>query len=240
MAAEKEARGNTNDRGQPVRFGSWVFLPDAGVVRSNDQETTLPPRASSLLERLIDARGAIVTKEELVESVWPDTAVSDHSVSEALRVLRRVLGDDPREPRYIQTLPRRGYRFVAPVESLGDAPSTVTATAKASGQTAEGGAEAPAMRRSLIRWRLALASAALVIAALAIIAAWSTAGSSVAIAPVRTIVTPPDGVRVTGSYLDISPDGRRIVFNGRNERTYEPQAYVRDLDDFVPRPLNVD
>ena len=62
--------------------------------------------------------GDIVPRQELIDSVWKDAFVTDTSLAEAVSVLRQALGDDPQAPTYIQTLHRRGYRFVAPVTLL--------------------------------------------------------------------------------------------------------------------------
>jgi DNA-binding winged helix-turn-helix (wHTH) protein len=97
--------------GGPVRFGPYRFVAGDGVWQG-DRPVTLPPRALAVLAALLAKPGVVVSKQELMESVWPDTFVTDSSLLEAVGVLRDVLGDDRRRPRYIQTVHRRGYRFV--------------------------------------------------------------------------------------------------------------------------------
>src|SRR5215468_1932342 len=77
----------------------------------------LPPKTFAVLCCLVTQAGQLVTKEALLEAVWPATAVSEAVVTVAMRTLRRVLGDQARTPRFIETVHRRGYRFIAPVST---------------------------------------------------------------------------------------------------------------------------
>jgi predicted ATPase len=78
----------------------------------------LPPKTFAVLCCLVTQAGQLVTKDALLEAVWPETAVSEAVVTVAMRALRRVLGDPARTPRFIETVHGRGYRFVAPVSTL--------------------------------------------------------------------------------------------------------------------------
>ena len=75
----------------------------------------LHPKPFAVLCRLVSQAGQLVTKDALLETVWPETAVSESALAVAIRHLRRVLGDRARSPRFIETVHRRGYRFMAPV-----------------------------------------------------------------------------------------------------------------------------
>ncbi len=79
----------------------------------------LRPKAYAVLKHLIDRRGQLVTKQQLLEAVWPGTYVGDAVLKTTIRQLREALGDDAESPRYIQTAHRRGYRFVADVGDQG-------------------------------------------------------------------------------------------------------------------------
>src|SRR5262245_30111945 len=72
----------------------------------------LVPRYFDLLLLLIERRGEAVHRRELFDAVWSDVVVSDNALNQAVRTLRRVLGDDPREPTFIRTAPRHGHQFV--------------------------------------------------------------------------------------------------------------------------------
>ena len=81
------------------------------------QELFLRPKAFAMLHYLLERPGQFVTKGELLAAIWPGTAVSDGAVKVCIRELRKVLGDDARTPEYIETVHRRGYRFIAPLHS---------------------------------------------------------------------------------------------------------------------------
>src|SRR5688572_15029900 len=96
--------------GQALRFGLFRFDRANRVLAKDGVELSLPPRALAVLERLLERPGAIVTKPALMEAVWPDTAVTETSLTEAVSLVRQALGDDPQQPTFVQTVHRRGYR----------------------------------------------------------------------------------------------------------------------------------
>jgi DNA-binding winged helix-turn-helix (wHTH) protein len=102
---------NVERRIAPRRIGGWEFHPAAGELRRGAELRRLEPRAAKALELLSDARGAVVTHEELIAAVWSGRSVSENSVSVVIGQLRRALDDDRREPRLIETIPKRGYRL---------------------------------------------------------------------------------------------------------------------------------
>src|SRR5262247_3108447 len=77
----------------------------------------LPPKTFAVLCCLVTQAGRLVTKDALLEAVWPETVVREAVVTVAMRTLRRVLGDPARTPRFIETVHGRGYRFIAPVSA---------------------------------------------------------------------------------------------------------------------------
>jgi Tol biopolymer transport system component/DNA-binding winged helix-turn-helix (wHTH) protein len=112
------------------------------LVRGTDV-LSVEPKALDLLALLVTAPGHLFTKQEIFDAVWPDTAVTDHALTRVVAQLRRVLGDDPREPRYIETVPTRGYRWLCAVTldgPLADPWATLVAADPAvpTGQTLEG------------------------------------------------------------------------------------------------------
>ena len=78
---------------------------------------SLTPKALAVLRVLVTRPGQVVTKEEFFQSVWTETVVSDDALAACIQELRRALRDDARKPRYIETIHRRGYRFVGKVAS---------------------------------------------------------------------------------------------------------------------------
>jgi DNA-binding winged helix-turn-helix (wHTH) protein/Tfp pilus assembly protein PilF len=105
------------------RFGPFVVDRVAYRVLHGERPLDLTPKLLDLLLHLLDNAGALVTKEALLEAVWPDANVTDNALTQAVSELRQALGDDAAAPQFIKTVARRGYRFVAPVEVVVDAPA---------------------------------------------------------------------------------------------------------------------
>ncbi|MFL6336618.1 MAG: tetratricopeptide repeat protein [Pyrinomonadaceae bacterium] len=107
------------------RFEGIELFPAQGRLRRDGEESYPRQKSFQLLLYLIEQRHRLVTKDELIERVWADTAVTDDALVQLIGELRRGLGDDPRRPRFIKTIPKAGYRFIAPVEELfSDLPAT--------------------------------------------------------------------------------------------------------------------
>src|SRR5262249_18606001 len=75
----------------------------------------LPPKDFSVLRYLVERAGQLVTKDELFQTVWAETVVSDAALTKCIRAVRQMLGDEVKTPQYIETVHRRGYRFIAPL-----------------------------------------------------------------------------------------------------------------------------
>jgi DNA-binding winged helix-turn-helix (wHTH) protein len=94
------------------RFSEFTLSPRRRVLVRNGHEVPLIPRYFDLLVFLIERRSEAVHRREIFERIWSDVIVSDSALSQAIRTIRRVLGDDSREPRFVRTVSRHGYRFV--------------------------------------------------------------------------------------------------------------------------------
>ena len=95
------------------RVGGWQFEPASGELVRGGERRRLEPRAVKVLELLCAAEGGVVSHETLIGTVWNGRAVSENSVAVVIGQLRRALDDDAREPRLIETMPKRGYRLGA-------------------------------------------------------------------------------------------------------------------------------
>jgi len=104
-----------------VRFGAFELHLPTGELESGDSKVVLQEQPLQILRMLIESDGELVPREDIKKKLWPnDTVVEfDHSINAAVKNLRRALGDNADEPKYIQTFPRRGYRLMIPVECLG-------------------------------------------------------------------------------------------------------------------------
>jgi TolB-like protein len=113
-----------------VGFGPYRFELESGRLWSEQQEVRLTPKAASVLRVLVAHAGRPVSKEQLFASVWSGTFVTDHALTSCIQELRKALEDDSRQPRFIETRHRRGYRFVAPVEAADAQPAASTPAAE--------------------------------------------------------------------------------------------------------------
>ncbi|HVD94055.1 MAG TPA: winged helix-turn-helix domain-containing protein, partial [Vicinamibacterales bacterium] len=100
------------------RFGPFVVDRAAYRVLRDDRPLDLTPKLLDLLIHLLDNAGTLVTKEALLDALWPDANVTDNALTQAVSELRDALGDDAAAPRFIKTVARRGYRFVGTVEAI--------------------------------------------------------------------------------------------------------------------------
>jgi len=96
------------------RFSHFVVSPRRRLLARDGREVPLIPRYFDLLVLLIERRHEAVHRRDIFDRVWTDVIVSDSALSQAVRTIRRTLGDDSREPRFIRTVSRHGYRFVFP------------------------------------------------------------------------------------------------------------------------------
>jgi DNA-binding winged helix-turn-helix (wHTH) protein/tetratricopeptide (TPR) repeat protein len=101
-----------------IRFDGWTLDRASGELTRDGRTQRLPPQPLSMLLELVDHAGSVVTREQLVQVLWPRGVVDfDNSLNAVVRKLRVVLGDDSETPRYIETLPRIGYRFIGKLET---------------------------------------------------------------------------------------------------------------------------
>lgn len=103
------------------RFLDWQYAPDMRRLSGSAGEVRLKPLSDRLLRQLLDAPGSVLGREHLIATVWTRREVNDEVLSRAIAELRAVLGDDAREPRYVETLSKGGYRWIAPVERVSPA-----------------------------------------------------------------------------------------------------------------------
>jgi TolB-like protein/DNA-binding winged helix-turn-helix (wHTH) protein len=110
-----------------LRIGDWLVNPSSGELSRGEEWVRLEARTMRLLLCLAERPGEVVSIETLLNQVWSGVVVTPDSVYQAIAGLRRLLGDDARQPAYIVTVPRLGYRLVAPVEAQIEVPATPAA-----------------------------------------------------------------------------------------------------------------
>ncbi len=114
----------TNTLPARVRFGDFQLDLRAGELRQGEQTILLQEQPFRLLLMLVEHGSEIATREEIQKKLWPnDTVVEfDKSITAAIKRLRKALGDSAEHPKYIETVARRGYRLMVPVEQVSDRP----------------------------------------------------------------------------------------------------------------------
>ncbi len=115
----------------PFRLGGWLVDPQDGTLRSGDVSRRLEPQVMDLLVFLASRSGGVVSKQEILDQIWKGSAVSDDALTGAVYQLRKALGDEARRPRFIETIPKRGYRLLIPAEAPA-APASDTLTVESS------------------------------------------------------------------------------------------------------------
>src|ERR1700736_669666 len=115
-----------------VRFGTYQVFLQSGEVRKAGLRIRVQQQPMKLLEILLEHPGEVVTREELRNRMWPNERVGDfdQAVNVAIAKLRAAIGDSADNPRYVETLPRRGYRFIADVAVIDPPPSRLDLTAE--------------------------------------------------------------------------------------------------------------
>src|SRR5271167_2282269 len=139
-----------------VRFGPFELDRQSGELFKLGQKLNLHGQPIEVLSILLERTGQVVTREELCKRLWPgDTFVDfEYSLNTAIKKLRQTLEDDPDAPRYIGTLPEKGYRFIAQVEAVasGVEPVAVSAVGAAETSARPSDTELAAPRKSR-RWK---------------------------------------------------------------------------------------
>lgn len=148
------------------KFGPYCLDPEERVLRRGDEPLLLPPKDLETLIVLVQQAGHIVDKNELLEKVWPGVFIEEGNLSRRIFNLRQVLGDGIDGQRYIETVPRRGYRFVAPLHEDDDtAPPTESQASSLAGQ--KQAASGPNRARAFWLWPVAFAILLVVIGSMA-------------------------------------------------------------------------
>ncbi len=159
MQTTPETR-NTATAGGTWRVGDCLVDPAANRVACDDRRVHLEPRSMEVLIHLVENAGQVVSRDRLQTAIWGDVTVGDESLTNAIIKIRKALGDDARSPRYIETIPKRGYRLIAAV-----APTAPDSPAPAATGTADG------RDRPRAAWRRAAAGAVLAALVLAAVLA---------------------------------------------------------------------
>jgi len=211
----------------PVRFGAFEVDVRAGELRRHGRRIKLPDQPFQVLAILLERPGQVVTRDELQKRLWPvDTFVDfDRGLNKAVNRLREALGDAADTPRHIETLPKRGYRFIGAVES---------SSAQALSAAAPNRDEAPSAARWLKTFGLPVA-----IVAVLGIAVWlpSLRRPTREVNIVRASILPPKATSFVPNQFALSPDGTQLAFSAADVGGTRA-LWVRPLSSVAARRLD--
>ncbi|MBS1812997.1 MAG: PD40 domain-containing protein, partial [Acidobacteria bacterium] len=248
---------------QPLKhyyeFGPFRLNAAERLLLRDGVVISLTPKAFDLLLVLVAQPGHLLAKEELMQAIWPDAIVEETNLAWNISHLRKALGDGENGERYIETVPRRGYRFVNQVRAVSPetspaaeslvtvpllqteglqvaAPEAVHISSNGSVKLQPKAADETPVRRER-NWKIATR----VFALLAMLALGAAYFKRSAIEPraMRLAFVPPENLRFENGqydYVRVSPDGQKIVFTGQTEDG-KRQLWVRSMDATEAQPL---
>lgn len=185
-----------------LEFGEFLLDQKEKTLLRNGERLPINPKTFQLLVTLLEERGHLIEKERLMKTLWPDSFVEDANLAFTVSLLRKTLGDDPQNPRFIETVPRRGYRFIG---------QTVQAKTSSENDRAAEASSSPGHHRRIVL------TAVPVIALIALFGAgfvWLTGDVRPAGQPRMSPVARTSIGNVTNAV--VTPDGRQIVFSRKD------------------------
>ncbi len=208
-------------RGKPVRFGPFEADVTSGELRKHGTPVRLQEQPARILRVLLEHHGEVVSREELVKLLWPDgTFVDfDRGLNAAVNRLRQALSDSAESPRYVETVARRGYRFIAAVETPVDQPESAVQ------------ARAPGVRK----WMAAVGGLLVVVTGAWLWLRPNPETENTARQPVP--LTSYEGVE---NYPSFSPDGTQVAFSWNGPKQDNTDIYVKVIGSDPPLRLTTD
>ncbi|HMS07904.1 MAG TPA: winged helix-turn-helix domain-containing protein [Pyrinomonadaceae bacterium] len=196
-------------------FANFLLLPSEKVLFRDGELVSLTPKVFDTLEIFITNPRRLIAKNELMERLWPDNFVEESNLTSNIKMLRRALGDDAANPRFIETVPRRGYRFIAEVRTVGnEGPEEIDALARG-----RGAVSTPLVSTHSNRPTIAIA-ALLLVSGVGILGFWlSNRASGSDHSPIlnSTFASEPFSTNGEVSHAVITPDGKGVIYTNGPE-----------------------
>ena len=213
--------------GTSLRIGAWRVNPASGQIARAGETVRVEARTMRLLLCLADRAGEVVSIDDLLEKVWTGVIVTPDSVYQAITSLRRLLGDDPKQPTYIATVPRLGYRMVATVSPWVEAPMISPAPPE--------GADSRTVSRK--NWPLLGAGAAIAVALIVALLVYGRFGNNVHAASTPNAVLAQNSVAVL-PFLDLTSESmdQEYFADGMTEELIDRLSKIPGLR--VPPPTS--
>jgi Tol biopolymer transport system component/DNA-binding winged helix-turn-helix (wHTH) protein len=215
-----------------TRFGLFEVDRESGELRKRGTRVKLQDQPFRILTLLLDRRGEVVTREELRSTLWPDGTYVDfeHSLNAAVAKLRQALGDSSESPRFIETIARRGYRFIAPVEA--PPPSSPERAQEATPAPQTDVEPAHQLSRRRVRFSPSFAAAVAAVFAAAMAMLWLERKQEPE--PVPVPLTSYPGLELRPAF---SPDGDRVAFTWNGPQEDNTDIYVQVVGSGEPLRL---
>jgi Tol biopolymer transport system component/DNA-binding winged helix-turn-helix (wHTH) protein len=205
------------------RILEWVVQPELNRMGKGDESIHLEPKIMQVLVELAESQGEVVSRDALLEKVWEGTFVSDDVLTRSVVELRKIFGDDSRNPRVIETIPKKGYRLIPPVESVATSATTPPV--------------APSVPSMDIWIKRAVGLAILFVAALGSLAliGYFRASTDLDVNPPRVFPLTSSA----GNEYDpaVSPDGNQVAFVWSRDGEEAEDIYIRQLQSETPFQL---
>ena len=206
------------------QFGDHILDLEEKVLFCNDKPVPITPKAFLLLQTLVEKQGHLVEKEQLMAAVWADSFVEQGNLSFTINLLRKALGDDSHDPRFIETVPRRGYRFIAAITEHHRLDA-------ANGHFAGGSADPVGSNPQRFRLRPSVLN--VVAAGLLLVASWYAVGTysrSRTSAPILGAAFASEPFSTSGNvaHAVISPTGEHVVYS--IETGDKQSVWIRNLE----------
>ena len=222
-----------------VHFGVFAVDFDTGELRKAGIKIKLQDQPFQVLAMLLERPGDLITREELQSRLWPSGTFGDfdHGLNVAVKKLRIALGDTADNPRFIETLARRGYRFIGQVDNV----VSVSSRAVTDFQSDAGATSGPSLVRTpaagmdpqregrgLLRW--AVVAILVVVAAFALWRWWPSRPTPRVVTRFTIPLPPSNQFEMPRGGLAISPDGGSLVYSASAPKTGVQQLYLRPMD----------
>jgi len=224
--------------GNPLRYSEFrlrdrVIRPDLNRIERGDVSVQVEPRVMDVLVYLAEHAGRVVSRDELLDRIWGETIVVEHVLTRAISELRRVLDDDPEKPLFVETIRKRGYRLVAPVElPPGAEPAAEPAAVEQPGWARPEGRPRPSLWGQLVWPAIVVLVGALM---------WNIwRDRSPSKPPVVLAATPFTTFVGNERNAAFSPDGTRIAFTWDGPQRDNNDIYVKQRDTEAPLRLTDD
>ena len=227
------------DAKEPFYIGRWLIQPRQNRIRGPEKTTRVEPKVMDVLLCLARQPGEVVTRDQLFETVWAGTIVTDDVLTRSISTLRKVFDDDPRNPGVIETIPKTGYRLIAPktLGHRGDSVPPAVPTLELAPSMPKSAA-APTARRSAPRWMIWMTGGALGLLLLSGVF-WALRLAT----PLPPIVFHPTPLTSYPGPEDrpaLSPDGKQVAFAWRGPEGDNADVYVKLIGSEAPLRLTED